>query len=113
MREAVFLSVHVLHLIATAPLPHLSRHLQAPAGTFNQPGVKHAEGQMRRTQRSSGAEITACVRPAYTRVTLMHGSLAAFLSEWQLAQFFFYLFIHLMLLQFAFFFIFFCLALRL
>ena len=36
---------------------HPSADTSRPSGTFNQPGVKHAEGQMRRTPRSSGAEI--------------------------------------------------------
>lgn len=42
-----------LCLGAVHPSADTSRH----SGTFNQPGVKHAEGQMRRTLRSSGAEI--------------------------------------------------------
>ena len=52
----VCLCVCVRCLIAVHPSADISR----PSGTFNQPGVKHAEGQMRRELRSSGAEITLC-----------------------------------------------------
>lgn len=34
--------------------------ISRPSGTFNQPGVKQAEGQMRRKLHSSEAEITLC-----------------------------------------------------
>lgn len=37
---------------------HPSADTPRPSGTFNQPGVKHAEGQMRRNLYPSGAEVT-------------------------------------------------------
>lgn len=52
----VCVCVCVRCLIAIRPSADISR----PNGTFNQPGVKHAEGQMRRKLHSSGAEITLC-----------------------------------------------------
>lgn len=43
------------------PSPPTLVDISRPSGTFNQPGVKHAEGQMRRKLRSSGAEINAAL----------------------------------------------------
>lgn len=54
-RLHVCISVCACAIPRCTPTP--SADISRPSGTFNQPGVKHAEGQMRRKLHSSGAEI--------------------------------------------------------
>lgn len=106
VHEGVFRPACVLHLIGIGlPSPTSADISRPPSGTFSQPGVKHAHGQMRRQQRSSGAEISGCVRPAYICAPVQ-GSPVASLSQ---RHFFFLFCMLLFFFSFIFFFIYFLL----